>query len=174
MSLWSVVLLFIACDLTPSLQKYIVESKENNEYIAIDLPASIISLNETEVSEEIKATLATIKKMNFIALQITDTNKALFESEKQKVKTILKNPEYKELIKVNNNGTNIVVCYLGKEEAINEVVIFGSDNKKGLAVVRVLGENMNPADIFKISQVINIDSNSTQVKALKGILGGFK
>ncbi len=63
----SIVVLFItllttACDTNPSLQKYIVDSKENNEFISIDLPSSILKLKDGDVSEDVKNTLETIKK----------------------------------------------------------------------------------------------------------------
>ena len=165
-----VVTLLISCDSSPSLQKYYVDSKENNEFISVDLPASILQLKDEDVSEEVKNTLNTIKKVNFLALQLTETNKELFTSEKEKVKQILKNPKYKQLMRMNGGKGNVSINYLGDEEAIDEVVIFGSDNKKGFALVRVLGENMNPSDIMKISQQIKLDGDSNQLQQLEGFM----
>ena len=165
---------FIACDSHPSLQKYYVDSKENNEFISVDLPASIIKLKDTEVSQDIKDVLETIEKVNFLALQITETNKDLFTTEKQKVKEILKNPKYKQLMRMNMGEGNVIVNYMGEEDAIDEVIIFGSDSKKGFAVIRVIGENMNPADILKLSQEIKLDGESGQLKQLEGLLGSIQ
>ena len=124
-------LTFVSCDSNPSLQKYYVDSKEN-------------------VSEDVKKTLETVKKVNFLALQLTETNEALYTSEKLKVNAILKNPKYKQLMRMNMGKGNVSVNYLGEEDAIDEVILFGSDNNKGFAVVRIIGENMNPNDIMKI------------------------
>jgi len=165
---------FIACDSNPSLQKYYVDSKENNEFISVDLPASILELKDSEVTQEIKDVLATIEKVNFLAFQITETNKDLFDSEKAKVKEILKNPKYKQLMRMNLGDGNVSVNYLGEENAIDEVIIFGADNKKGFAVVRVIGENMNPTDIIKLSQEIKLDGSSGQLKQLEGLLGSIQ
>ncbi len=164
------VLFLVGCESHPSLQKYYVDSKENNEFISVDLPSSIIQLKDTEVSEEVKNTLKTIKKVNFLALQLNETNKDLYSSEKLKVKEILKNPKYKELVRMNMGKGNVSVSYLGKEDAIDEVVIFGLDDKKGFALVRVLGENMSPSEILKLTQDIKIDSDSNQMKQLEGVL----
>lgn len=71
------------------------------------------------------------------------------------------------------NG-NVTVNYLGEEDAIDEVVIFGSDNEKGFAVVRVIGENMNPANILKLTQELKMDENSDQLKQLGGLLSSLK
>mgnify|MGYP001027722013 CR=1 FL=1 len=170
----AVVLLTIACDTNPSLQKYYVDSKENSEFISIDLPSSILQLKDTEVSDDIKNTLETIKKVNFLALQLNETNKELYTSEKEKVKTILKNPKYKQLMRMNMGNGNVSVNYLGDEDAIDEVVIFGADNGKGFAVVRVIGENMNPADILKLTQEIKMDDDSAQLKQLGSLLSSIK
>jgi len=172
--LFTAALLTVACDTKPTLQKYYVDSKENNAFISVDLPANIIELKNENVSEEVKNTLKTIKKVNFLALQINETNQELFNAEKEKVKEILKNPSYKQLIRMNTGSGNVTVNYLGSEDSIDEVVIFGSDSKRGFALVRVIGEKMNPAEIFSMAQEIKLDGNSQQLKQLGGLLGSIK
>lgn len=171
---FAIAFIAIACDSNPSLQKYYVDSKENSEFISIDIPSSILQLKDTNVSDDIKNTLETIKKVNFLALQLNETNTALYTSEKQKVKDILKNPKYKQLVRLNMGKSNVAVCYLGKEDAIDEVVIFGSDNEKGFAVVRVTGENMNPSDILKLTQEIKMDGDSNELKQLGGLFSSLQ
>lgn len=170
--IFSVILM--SCASAPSLQKYYVDAKENDQFIAVDLPASILQLKNEDVSEDVKETLKTIKKVNLLALQITETNKDFYISEKEKVKKILKNPKYKQLMRVNMGKGNISVNYLGDEDAIDEVIVFGSDNEQGFAIARVIGENMNPADIMEITKEIQLDGDSSQLKALEGLLGGMK
>ncbi len=167
-------ILTVACDTKPSLQKYYVDSKENNAFISVDLPANIIELKDENVTEEVKNTLKTIKKVNFLALQVDETNKELYNAEKEKVTEILKNPDYKQLMRFKTAQGNVTVNYLGTEDAINEVIIFGSDSKRGFALVRVLGENMNPADIMGMAQEIKLDGNSQQFKQLGALLGSIK
>ncbi|MGV8946045.1 MAG: DUF4252 domain-containing protein [Lutibacter sp.] len=163
-----------ACNTAPSLQKYYVDSKENNEFISIDLPSSIIKLKDGDVSEDVKNTLETIKKVNFLALQINDTNQELFKTEKEKVKEILKNPKYKQLARMKSGKGDITVNYLGDEDAIDEVVIFGSDDQRGFAIIRVIGENMNPANIFAITQEIKLDGDSQQLKQMGELFSSLK
>jgi uncharacterized membrane protein YjjP (DUF1212 family) len=167
-------ILTVACDTKPSLQKYYVDSKENNAFISVDLPANIIELKDENVTEEVKNTLKTIKKVNFLALQVDETNQELYNAEKEKVTEILKNPDYKQLMRFKTAQGNVTVNYLGTEDAINEVIIFGSDSKRGFALVRVLGENMNPADIMGMAQEIKLDGNSQQFKQISGLLGSMK
>ncbi len=167
-------LTFVSCDSNPSLQKYYVDSKENNAFISVDLPANILQLKDENVSEDVKKTLETVKKVNFLALQLTETNEALYTSEKLKVNAILKNPKYKQLMRMNMGKGSVSVNYLGEEDAIDEIVIFGSDASKGFAVVRVIGENMNPSDIMKIAQEIKMDGDSEQLKQLGGLFSSLK
>lgn len=169
-----IALITIACDSNLSLQKYYVDSKENSEFISVDLPSSILQLKDTEVSDEIKNTLETIKKVNFLALQVNETNKELYTSEKVKVNAILKNPKYKQLMRMNMGGANVSVNFLGEGDAIDEVVIFGADSDKGFAIIRVIGENMNPSDILKLTQEIKMDGDSNELKQLGSLLGSLK
>ncbi|MFD1293934.1 DUF4252 domain-containing protein [Lutibacter holmesii] len=164
-----VATLFTACNGTPSLQKYIVESKENDEFISVDIPSSILQLKDSEVSEDIKSTLETIKKVNFLALQLSDSNQGFYESEVLKVKAILKNPKYQQLMRVKMSGTNVTVNFLGEDDAIDEVIIFAADSEKGFGIIRVLGENMNPSDIMKLSQEIKLDGDSNELKQIENI-----
>lgn len=174
MAIFASAILTFACDTKPSLQKYYVDSKENNAFISVDLPANIIELKNENVSEEVKNTLKTIKKVNFLALQVDATNQELFDAEKEKVAEILKNPEYKQLMRMKTAKGNVTVNYLGTEDAISEVIIFGSDSKRGFALVRVLGENMNPSEIFSLAQEVKLDGDSQQLKQLSGLFGGIK
>lgn len=167
-------LTLVGCNNSPSLQKYYVDSKENDEFISIDLPASILELKNENVSEEVKNTLKTIHKVNFLALQLNETNKELYISEKEKVKAILKNSNYKQLMRLNLGKGSVVVNFLGEEDAIDEVIIFGSDNEKGFAVVRITGENMNPNDIMKLANDLKLDGDSDQFKQLEGLLSSIK
>ena len=159
-------LIVMSCNKEQTLQEYIVESKENNEYMSIDLPASIIHLEKTSITEEDKATLATIKKMNFLAFRLSDTNKEMYAAEKLKVKKILKQEAFTELMSVKGKIGDIMVSFVGSDEAIDEVIIFGSSDDKGFALARVLGENMNPADILKIAQHLKFDDDSGNMNQL--------
>lgn len=158
-----------ACTKEQTLQEYIVESKENNEYMSIDMPASIIQLDKTKMKEEDQAILSTIKKMNFLAFPISDTNQEMYVTEKQKVQKILNQDVFTELMMVKGKEGDVIVSFTGSDEAINEVIIFGARDEKGFAMARVLGENMNPADILKIAQRVNIDDDSGQMKQLGAI-----
>ena len=161
-----VAIFSVGCDQHPSLQKYYVDSNENAEFLKFDVPASLLSLKDDGSSEEVKQTLKSIKKVNFLAFQLKDTNKAEFKLEKQKVKEILKNPKYQELITIGSGKQSYTVKFLGEEDAIDEVIFFGSDKEKGFALVRVLGKNMNPSKMMTLAQELKFDRDDDSMKQL--------
>ncbi len=144
-----------SCNKEQSLQEYYIEKQESANFLSIDVPASIISLKEGVSSETIK-TYESIKKLNLLAFKINNQNKAEFEIEKEKVKHILKSKKFNELVRVKHKNANVIVKYLGKDDAIDEVVVFASDNEKGFALARVIGDDMQPEKIIKL--IDNIDS----------------
>lgn len=151
--------IFMACNKQPSIQEYYVEKQENNNFIAIDLPASLLKLGDN-ASEETKQTLATIKKLNVIAFKINDNNKNDFDAEYAQVKTILKGDQYNELMRMKHENINIIINYEGSEDAVDEFILFASDSDKGFALARVLGDKMQPEKIIKMAEDFkNIDKD---------------
>lgn len=165
---------FQSCNNTQSLQEYIVEKQQSNDFIAIDIPTSIIALKEENASEETIKALESIKKFNFIGLELNDKNIELYNKEKEQVKLILSNKDFKEIFRLKSGKNEVLVKYLGDAENIDEVVFFGSDNEKGLALVRVLGENMNPAEMVQLMNKINVNKDSGQLKSLQSIFENIK
>lgn len=159
-----------SCNKEQSLQQYYVEKHENSNFMLIDIPASIISLKE-DVSPETLKTYQSLKKLNVLAFKINNQNKAEFEIEKEKVNHILKNKKFNELIRVKHNNANVIVKYLGDDEAIDEVVVFASDNEKGFALARVIGNDMQPDKIIKlINNIDSIDENNPLFSQIEGII----
>lgn len=160
----------VSCDQHPSLQKYYVDSNENAEFLKFDVPASLLSLKDENVSEEVKQTLKSIKKVNFLAFPLKETNSAEFKIEKQKVKEILKNPKYQELITIGSGKQSYTVKFLGEETAIDEVIFFGSDKEKGFALVRILGNNMDPSKMMALAQELKFDGDDGSMKQIESFM----
>lgn len=148
------VLVMGACSSNQSLQEYYVDSSENPNFISIDVPTSILNLEESELSAAQNEALQSLKKLNILAFKKTTKNAAEYKVEKAKVNSILKDDEFVELMKLNSKYGKGVIKYLGDEDAIDEVIIYGNSNDKGFALIRVLGDNMNPAHIVQLLQAI--------------------
>jgi hypothetical protein len=157
-----------SCASGPSLQKYYIDKQEDENFIAIDLPASIISLKDN-VAPEVQEALSSLKKLNVLAFKKTKNNASAYKLEEQKVKTILNNDSFIELMRIKDKGRNIILKYEGNDDTIDEVIVYASDKNQGFALVRVLGENMEPAKIMSLVKNIQ-DINSDGLKQLKGFL----
>ena len=164
----------ISCNSEPSLQEYYVEKQESNNFISLDLPSSIITLND-DVTPEMKETMASIKKLNVLAFKIDSLNKDSYSTEYKKVKNILNGNNFNELIRMKHENANIVIKYLGSDEAVNEFIILAADNTKGFALARVLGDKMKPEQIMKLAQNINdVDKSNAAFSQIEGLLSDFK
>ena len=75
--------------------------------------------------------------------------------------------KYKTLIKFGSNNRGATLNYLGEEDAIDEVIVFASDNEKGFAVFRLLGENMRPDQMIKLMS--SIDNGDLDLSKFSGI-----
>lgn len=160
------LILFVACNNQKTIQEYYVEKQESNDFIAIDLPASIVDVSEN-ASEETKATMKTIKKLNVLAFKIDEENRMEFEKEQAEVKQILKSDQYNELMRMKHEGVNIVINYQGSDESVDEFILFASDDSKGFALARILGDKMEPAKIMKMAEDMkNLDADGSALAEL--------
>ncbi|PCH77340.1 MAG: hypothetical protein COB98_03570 [Flavobacteriaceae bacterium] len=164
------VLSFLSCTNELSLQRFFIDSKENDYYLALDIPSSILEMKDQNPSQEMIDIAKTIRKINFLGFQLTEDSKVSFLAEKTKVKAILKQETYHELMRINSGKIELMVKFLGNEDAIDEVVIYGADKEKGFLVMRVLGTDMNPASIFKMLKNVKIDEDNLNFNQLKDIL----
>jgi len=108
--------------------------------------------------------------MNILAFKINEENKSKFDGERTKVKEILKDEKYQELMKFGSGKEGAAVYYVGKDDAIEEFVLYGSKDENGFAVVRILGNKMNPEDFMTLlSALQKSDIDMEQLKPLEGI-----
>lgn len=166
-----VLLTLISCNSEPSLQKYFVENTENKDFIALDVSANILNVDKAKLSTEQAEALNSFDKMNILAFKANDKNQGQFETERAKVKAILKNPKYQELMKVGSGKDGASVSFVGTDENIEEFVIFANRKENGFAVVRVLGKNMNPNNIITLMSVLKESKiDMDQLKPLQELI----
>ncbi|RYC52965.1 DUF4252 domain-containing protein [Flagellimonas olearia] len=146
--------LLASCSSRQSLQEYYVHNSENPNFIVVDVPASILKMDAVDLTPTQKEAVESLRKFNLLAFKKNSGNAAEFEVERNKVREILKNGDFVELMKINSKYGKGVVKYLGEEDAIDEVIIYGDSDDKGFALVRVLGKDMNPAHIIQLMQAI--------------------
>lgn len=162
--------IFTACG-EPSLQKYFVEKQDDPKFMKIDLAPSLLEGNNTLGAEE-KETLKGIKKINVVALPIKEDNKVDFELERDALDAILHQEKYKELTRVKSSDWNFTVNYTGEETAIDEVIVYAFNNEQGLAVFRLLGDDLKPEQIVEF--VMNAKDSGMDFSAFEGLKDIFK
>jgi hypothetical protein len=109
--------------------------------------------------------------MNIIAFKLDENNKTQYEAESQKVTQILKGTTYQELMKIGSGKDGASISYVGDENDIDEFVLFAKKKDNGFAVVRILGNDMNPNNIMNMLSILkssNIDME--QLKPLQGFI----
>lgn len=159
------VVTFTSCDQNPSLQTYFVDNELKPGFTSIDIPTSLLNIEQTSLTEEQKEAYKSIDKLNMLAFVLSDNNKAEYEVELNKVKEILNNPKYQELMRAGNSTDGkFVIKYLGDEDSIDELIIFGNANEKGFAIIRVLGDDMSAQKVVKLYSAVDASNiNESQI-----------
>jgi len=166
-----VLLTLLSCNSEPSLQKYFVENTDNKDFIALDVSPSILNLEKTNLSTKQNDALKSFDKMNILAFKANAKNQAQFKTERAKVKAILKNPKYQELMKFGSGKDGASISYVGTDDNIEEFVVFANRKENGFAVVRVLGKNMNPNNIMTLMSVLQKSKiDMEQLKPLQQLI----
>ena len=164
---------FISCNQGPTLQSYYVDNQETNNFTTIDVPTSVVSFDESKLTEDQKQAYKSVKRLNFLGYRFQEGNEAEFKAELAKVNSILKKDKYHELMRMGNNEDGkVIIKYLGSETEIDELIVFGNANDQGFGIVRVLGKNMQPDKMITLMDAMqNADIDEDK---LKGITEFFK
>ncbi|GGX30464.1 DUF4252 domain-containing protein [Aquimarina muelleri] len=161
------IILLMSCNREPSLQKYFVDHQGDNDFIAVDVPSSLLSTETIQLDKEEKEALESVKKINFLALPLKQSNQDKFEKESTTIKNILDSDTYETLVRFGSNGIKGVLKYEGEEDDIDEIIIFATDQKKGLALIRVLGDNMRPEKMAMLMK--SVEKGKINLDAFKSI-----
>jgi len=149
-----VCVLATSCHSEPTLQKYFVEKSESKEFIAVDLSPTMFNIDKSKLTAEQFKAVETFDRINILAFQVTDSTKAAYEAEKTKVDAILKDEKYQELMHFGSGKDGASVRFVGDENNIDEFVLYANRKENGFAVIRVLGENMDPTSIMTMMMVL--------------------
>ncbi|GGD23652.1 DUF4252 domain-containing protein [Hyunsoonleella pacifica] len=153
------------CNSEPSLQRYFVDHQEQPNFISQDLPVSMVKIDKTNFTEAQKEAFNSVRRLNFLGFNINDTNQEVYATELDKVKSILQQDKYQDLMEFSDRGRKILVKYIGDDEDADEVVLFGSAKDMGFAVVRVLGSDMSPEKMIALGEALrtsNVDESQMQ------------
>jgi len=156
-----------SCSDGESLQRYLVDKQDDDSFLKIDVAASLLQTDSNSLTQEEKDILATVKKINVVAYPIKDNDNEDYDAERKQLKDIIGQEKYKTLMKYGSNKKGATLKYLGDEDAIDELIVFASDDEKGFALFRLLGDDMKPDQMIKLMN--SIDNGDVDVSALKSI-----
>ena len=163
-TLFTAVIL-VSCGDGVSLQRYFVDHQESSNFISQDIPISMIKLDRSNFTEEQNEAYNSVKRLNFLAYKTGETDTEMYNAELVKVKAILNDSKYTDLMEFSDKGRKVVVKYIGTDDKADEVVVFGSAKELGFGVIRVLGNDMSPdkmATLLTALQTANIDESQIQ------------
>lgn len=162
----------VSCENETSLQEFYVENQNDNQYLAFDIPASLLTGENSKLTPEQRATLETIRKVNVLGFPKKAENETAFEEEQEKLSRILRSDKYNLLMKYGGGNRKAELYYMGEEDAIDEIIVFGSDQEKGFGVARVTGNAMNPEDIIRLFK--SIEEGELNIQGLQNLNTMFK
>ena len=162
----------VSCNSNPSLQEYYVDNQENNKFVMIDIPTSLISDDSEALDEEQKKVLKTVRKINIMAYPLKDSTTADYEAEQVKVNEILSGDNYEELMKFTSDEGKLKFYFKGEEDAIDEVIVFAAQDEKGFMLARLLGDDMNIGDMSRLAQ--SLQEGDIDLSGLNGVMDVFE
>ena len=155
---------FFSCDKGLTLQTYYVDNELKPGFTTLDIPTSFLDIEETNLTPEQKEAYKSVDKLNMLSFIVNDTNKVEYEVELAKVKTILEDPKYDELMRGGNaTDGKFIVKIVGDPDSLDELILFGNANDKGFAIVRILGDDMNAGHLVQLAMSLK-DANFEEGK----------
>lgn len=152
----SLVMAIQSCNQGPTLQTYYVDNELKPGFTSLDVPTSFLKIDPASLNQDQKEALASIKKLNVLTFVPKVSEDPTYKEELTKINTILKDDKYQELLRVGNNTDGrLIIKFIGNEEAIDELILFGNASNRGLAVVRVLGNHMTLKKIISLKDVLS-------------------
>ncbi|RZS93503.1 DUF4252 domain-containing protein [Aquimarina brevivitae] len=161
----------LSCNNEPSLQQYYVDHQNDQDFIAVDIPSSLLNKDKVELSKDEKEALESIKKVNFLAIPLNENNKNRIAEESEAINKILSAEKYQTLMRFGSNGMRAVLKYQGEDDDIDEVIVFATDQEKGLALVRLLGDNMRPEKMAMLMK--SVEKGNVNLSAFESIAKSF-
>jgi len=75
-------------------------------------------------------------------------------------------------MKYGGGNRKAELYYMGEEDAIDELIVFGSDEEKGFGIARVTGDDMNPEAIIRLFK--SMEKGELDIQGLQNLNTMFK
>lgn len=159
-------ILLTSCQ-TNSLQSFMVDHKSDDNFISIDFSLKTFVDNFDDLPQEQKEVFEDINKVNFLAFRKNESNSASYNEKRQELLDILGSEfDGNQLMSVNAEEGLMKMYADEVEDNAEEIVIFASSDDKGFMLFRLLGDDLNASNFYKlmtISDDMNFDALAKMV-----------
>jgi hypothetical protein len=144
-----------------------VDHKSDDNFISVDFSLRTFIDNFDDLPQEKKELFEDINKVNFLAFRKNESNSTSYADKKEQLLAILsKEFEGNQLMSVNAEEGLIKMYADDVEDTAEEIIIFASSDDKGFMVFRLLGDDLNPSNFYKMmsmSDDMNFESLAKMV-----------
>ena len=178
--IFAVVVAFVGCSKTQSIQEYYVAKSEDPNFLVIDIPTSILGINNEVLNEEEQAALDSFQKLNVLMFRKTAANADQFPEELKAIRQIIDGEHatktfgklvYNEKLSANNSDVDITnsninlglsrVFFLTTQNSASASEMTINGLKPYLNVVQI-GDKTEGKDVGSNPFYDYIDSNRTK------------
>ena len=161
-----------SCESKMTLQRYFYEAQENNDFMIIELPASLLGSSLNELSEKQRETVTSVRKVSAIVYRDSTKSKFL-EEQLNIINAFLVHDGFEPLFAARmTDEAQVSVQVRGSIDQIDEAVFFGYADDQGFILARVLGDKMNPAAFLELATTLEESEFEGLTQGLlKDILG---
>ena len=156
---FSLAMLLMACQ-QKTLQQYIVKNSENPDFKYFNFQPNDFFKKSQQIENK---GVEFVKNAN--VLLHTKKDSLQFKTEQNQIKAILSDKKYQNLVHINQKEIKIQVDYLGKDDAIEEIIIFGVINHKNLFLIRALTNKLSIEHLTELLSVFlqNIENQQNNI-----------
>ena len=166
------LLMLVSCNTKETLQTYFVDHQETPNFTSVDIPTSIVKFDKAKLDKNQLDAYSSVKRLNFLGYKVAESNIEDYKTELTKIKQLLKDKKYEDLMEFNDKGGKVIIKYIGTDEAADEFIVFGSSSDLGFGILRVLGNDMDAQKLMTLAESMKkADIDNSQ---LSGIVDFFK
>ena len=161
-----------SCESKMTLQRYFYEAQENNDFMIVELPASLLGSSLNELSKKQRATVASVRKVSAIVYK-DSTRSEFLEEQRKIINAFLAHDGFEPLFAARmTDEAQVSIQVKGSIDQIDEAVFFGYADDQGFVLARVLGDKMNPAAFLELATTLEESEFEGLTQGLlKDILG---
>ena len=149
----ALILFVYSCSSSTSIQQYYVEKSDDPSFLVIDLPTSMLGVDESILNDEEKEALASFQKFHVLLFRKTAANKDQFPDELKTLRSILDSKVFDPLLLLSDPDYTGKLVLQGSVDRPDEIIFFGtSDN--GFVVARLIGSKMQVKKAMLLAGVV--------------------